>query len=140
MGIEHVVLWHQMGIMEPDWYEARAGSLVLQIYSNWEEDQWILLNASGLPEDAEPGDMPELYRHADLAEVKIWGMSWIASALHQDRDAGREHAGELVEALEDAGRKLSSYVGVCKGDKELTGSILPKIHAILAKIKEQDNG
>lgn len=50
----------------------------------------------------------------------------------------REHADELVEALEDAGRKLSSYVGVCKGDKELTEAILPKIRSLLAKI-EQEN-
>lgn len=47
----------------------------------------------------------------------------------------REHADELVEALEDAGRKLLSYVGVCKGDKELTQAILPKIHSTLSKIQ-----
>ncbi len=99
MGIEHVVLWHQMGIMEPDWYEAKAGSLVLQIYSNWDEDQWILLNASGLPEDAEPSAMPELYRHADLAEVKIWGLSWIASGLHQERDALRDDLDSIVRIV-----------------------------------------
>lgn len=51
----------------------------------------------------------------------------------------REHADELVEALEVAGRKLLAYVGVCKGDKELTEAILPAIHSVLAKIKEASN-
>lgn len=82
-----VVIWKQMAVMEPEWFEAKAGNLVLQIYTNWAEDAWVLLNASGLPEDAEPSDMPELYRHGSLAEAKLWGMSWLASALSAERDA-----------------------------------------------------
>ena len=44
-------------------------------------------------------------------------------------------APELYEALEDAQRKLFAYVGICKGDKELVGSILPKIEVVLAKAR-----
>jgi len=51
----------------------------------------------------------------------------------------REHADELVDALEEAGRKLLAYVGVCKGDKELTEANLPAIHSVLTKIKETSN-
>jgi hypothetical protein len=38
----------------------------------------------------------------------------------------------LREALIRAERKLSAYVGVCKGDKELTDTVLPMAHAALA--------
>lgn len=36
------------------------------------------------------------------------------------------------EALESAERKLSAYVGVCKGDKELTEVVLPMLHSALS--------
>jgi hypothetical protein len=42
-------------------------------------------------------------------------------------------APELLEALVRAERKLSAYVGVCKGDKELTDTILPMSRAAIAK-------
>lgn len=38
------------------------------------------------------------------------------------------------EALERSERKLSAYVGVCKGDKELTDTVLPMARAALAAI------
>jgi outer membrane protein TolC len=38
------------------------------------------------------------------------------------------------EALERAERKLSAYVGVCKGDTELTKTVLPMTRAALAMI------
>ena len=66
---------------------------------------------------------------------KIWSTEF--GDLYLLSTPAREHAEELVEVLDDAGRKLLAYVGVCKGDKELTGAILPKIHDLLAKIKEQ---
>ena len=37
----------------------------------------------------------------------------------------------LEEALTRAERKLSAYVGVCKGDKELTDTVLPMVRAAL---------
>jgi hypothetical protein len=40
--------------------------------------------------------------------------------------------GELREALVRAERKLAAYVGVCKGDKELTDTVLPMVRAALA--------
>lgn len=39
----------------------------------------------------------------------------------------------LVEALRRAEQKLGAYVGVCRGDKELTGTVLPMVSAALAK-------
>lgn len=47
----------------------------------------------------------------------------------------REQRDELLAALERAERKLSAYVGVCRGDKELTDSILPLARAAIAKAK-----
>lgn len=44
-------------------------------------------------------------------------------------------APDLLEALERAERKLSAYVGVCTGDKELTGAILPMARAAIAKAR-----
>ncbi len=42
---------------------------------------------------------------------------------------------ELLVALERAERKLSAYVGVCTGDKELTEAVLPLARAAIAKVK-----
>jgi hypothetical protein len=44
-------------------------------------------------------------------------------------------APDLLAALENAERKLSAYVGVCAGDKELTGAILPQARAAIAAAK-----
>lgn len=38
----------------------------------------------------------------------------------------------MAEALRRAERKLTAYVGVCSGDKELTGTVLPMVRAALA--------
>jgi len=43
----------------------------------------------------------------------------------------REEIETLRAALWKAERKLSAYVGVCAGDKELTEDILPSIRAAL---------
>jgi transcriptional regulator GlxA family with amidase domain len=42
-------------------------------------------------------------------------------------------APELLEALRRAERKLAAYVGVCTGDKELTGAVLPMARSAIAK-------
>ena len=42
---------------------------------------------------------------------------------------------ELLAALVRVERKLSAYVGVCTGDKELTNTIIPMARAALAKAK-----
>jgi hypothetical protein len=39
-----------------------------------------------------------------------------------------------TEALRRAGHKLGAYVGVCPGDKELTGTVLPMVRSALADI------
>jgi hypothetical protein len=65
--------------------------------------------------------------------------------LHADREAFgkvREIAAKadaecdgLLTALERAERKLSAYVGVCTGDKELTDAVLPMTRVAIAKVK-----
>ncbi len=42
---------------------------------------------------------------------------------------------ELLEALDRARQKLRAYVGVCSGDKELTGAVLPMADAAIASVK-----
>ena len=42
-------------------------------------------------------------------------------------------ANKMRKALERAERKLAAYIGVCKGDKELTDVVLPMVRAALAK-------
>lgn len=41
---------------------------------------------------------------------------------------------ELVEALRRAEMKLTAYVGVCSGDKELTEAVLPMVRKALADL------
>ncbi len=50
----------------------------------------------------------------------------ISNALRSSASAG------VREALESAERKLSAYVGVCKGDKELTEVVLPMLRSALS--------
>ena len=45
---------------------------------------------------------------------------------------------EIKEALTRAERKLSAYVGVCKGDKELTGTVLPLVRRVLAALEARE--
>lgn len=47
----------------------------------------------------------------------------------------RAQRDELLAALERAERKLSAYVGVCTGDKELTDAVLPMARAAIAKVQ-----
>lgn len=42
---------------------------------------------------------------------------------------------ELLTALVRADRKLSAYVGVCTGDKELTGAVLPMVREAIASAR-----
>lgn len=94
--------WHKMSIMEPDWFEFRSEGVVLQIYSNWDEDAWILLDASQNP-DAEPAQHKTLYQHGSLAEVQTWGLSWACDALRQQLSQAREEAlEEAVKLADDA--------------------------------------
>jgi hypothetical protein len=41
---------------------------------------------------------------------------------------------KMREALDRAERKLTAYVGVCKGDTELVNTVLPMCRAALARI------
>jgi hypothetical protein len=43
---------------------------------------------------------------------------------------------EMYEALIRAERKLTAYVGVCGGDKELTQTVLPLCRAVLSRLGE----
>ena len=140
--------WHQMGIMEPDWFEFKSGSIVLQIYSNWDEDAWILLDASQNP-DAEPSQHVTLYQHGSLTEVQAYGLSWacntLCAQLTQERsDALEEAAGvcedvrdELVEALEfyanEENWRMNGPLDV--NSPRFDGE--SRARTILAKIKEQ---
>jgi len=54
----------------------------------------------------------------------------------EELDAALAPMKALRVALERAERKLSAYVGVCKGDKELTGTVLPMARAALAASKD----
>lgn len=42
-------------------------------------------------------------------------------------------APDMLTALNRALMKLNAYVGVCNGDKELTGAIIPMVEAAIAK-------
>lgn len=64
------------------------------------------------------------------------------SMLNQlDRECAllREEKALLAEVLQRAERKLSAYVGVCSGDKELTDAVLPMCRAALAKVGGADH-
>lgn len=90
----------------------------------------------------EPGLGPVPQREAPEG-VHLWKPDAItpheAAKVFLPHSPAREHAQELLEALGHAERKLSSYVGVCNGDKELTQDILPRVRALLAKVKEADH-
>lgn len=43
---------------------------------------------------------------------------------------------ELAKAAERAERKLAAYVGVCKGDKELTDAVLPMLRTALRNLNK----
>lgn len=45
----------------------------------------------------------------------------------------RSELAALREAAERAERKLSAYVGVCSGDKELTDAVLPMLRRLLER-------
>ena len=47
---------------------------------------------------------------------------------------------EILESLSRAERKLSAYVGVCKGDKELTETVLPMVRRVYEALSAQPAG
>ena len=57
------------------------------------------------------------------------------ATLEAQRDEYAEQYGVMGVALTVAERKLSAYVGVCAGDKELTESVLPKVRAALRGVE-----
>lgn len=61
-------------------------------------------------------------RRADLARPSLAGDEMVA------------------QALKRAERKLSAYVGVCKGDKELTETVLPMVRAALSAMNTPAQG
>jgi hypothetical protein len=71
---------------------------------------------------------------ADLIErLDNYSMDWRDRAA--DVQPVRDAIAALLakdEALQRAERKLTAYVGVCKGDKELTDAVLPMVRAALS--------
>jgi hypothetical protein len=65
----------------------------------------------------------------------IKGLEESDKTLRKDLEIAVADVVELREALVRAERKLSAYVGVCKGDKELTDTVLPMARAALAPRK-----
>ena len=57
------------------------------------------------------------------------------ATLEAQRDEYAEQYGVMGVALTVAERKLSAYVGVCAGDKELTESVLPKVRGALRGVE-----
>ena len=54
----------------------------------------------------------------------------------RNRKPAPQYPPELVEALRRAEMKLTAYVGVCKGDKELTEAVLPMVRKALADLPQ----
>ena len=42
-NLEPQLDWVQMGIHDPDWYQAETGQGAFQLRMNWEEDEWLLV-------------------------------------------------------------------------------------------------
>ena len=58
--------------------------------------------------------------------------TWLSQS-EEDRRALLAYVDALREAASRAERKLSAYVGVCSGDKELTNTVLPMLRAALKR-------
>ena len=58
-------------------------------------------------------------------------------ALEKECDQLREQVKMLLDAATRAHRKLSAYVGVCTGDKELTNTIIPMLKEALAATEQK---
>jgi hypothetical protein len=80
-------------------------------------EDWHSRNYDTLPDT-------EMHTLERQAMTKAWraGVAWAAQPLPVD----------VRTVLERAERKLSAYVGVCKGDKELTDTVIPMVRAALA--------
>ena len=55
----------------------------------------------------------------------------------QDLLAAADTIDKLVEALERSERKLTAYIEVCRGDKELTQTVLPMAREALRVVKNE---
>jgi hypothetical protein len=86
-------------------------------------------------------DCPNLAALAEMTALAaarldvIKGLEESDKTLRKDLEIAVADVVELREALVRAERKLSAYVGVCKGDKELTDTVLPMARAALAPRK-----
>ena len=60
-----------------------------------------------------------------------------AENAEQERDQLRAQVKMLMDAATRARRKLSAYVGVCTGDKELTNTIIPMLKEALAATEQK---
>ena len=77
------------------------------------------------------GPMASSYVH-DAESARFYNEKMRAT-IDANRDlAVQEATAPLVEWLGYAERKLTAYVGVCPGDKELTTATLPGIRKVLA--------
>ena len=67
-----------------------------------------------------------------LACSKCLSLEETIVGLHNDLLSVEAEAAAMRRALERATTKLTAYVGVCAGDKELTNTVLPMALAALA--------
>lgn len=75
-----------------------------------------------------------IVRNADIEIATCW--HHCVGAIEKEMHANARimaASPELLKALIRAEHKLSAYVGVCSGDKELTETILPMSRAAIAK-------
>jgi hypothetical protein len=82
-------------------------------------------------------DLDALACSAETLHVRAFIFNRTTELASRERElrASLKEIDRLREALIRAERKLSAYVGVCKGDKELTDTVLPMARAALAPRK-----
>jgi hypothetical protein len=75
-----------------------------------------------------------------IADVYHPHCGWVESQAgensHPEAEANARLIAEspaMLEALERAEQKLTAYVGICSGDKELTDAVLPLVRRVLAR-------
>ena len=57
--------WDQMGIMEPDFYRAEPPQGEVFLYTNWDEDRWLLVRDEKVIYDTETIDLKEAQAKAE---------------------------------------------------------------------------
>ncbi len=86
------------------------------------------------PADVSPSSTTGAFTRTQGAAQEAAFAAWLAT--FEDQPAAlKARLAATVAALENAERKLSAYVGVCAGDKELTGAIPPQARAAIAAAK-----